>query len=467
MGILHTLVRNVLDTKYEVLPKETIEIAKLCILDTIGCAVAGASASGCDGVREQVLEWGGKKEGTIWVCGDKVPCPNAAFVNSTMARALDFDSTWERGVHMSAASIPTALALAQMRRGISGKQLLTAIVTGEDLAARVHLATSEYDGFEPTGVCGILGSAAVAGKIVGLDEGRMSDALSIAFNRSGGSYQPYIEGGLIVRVMQGLVSRAGIESVLLAKRGITGGDGFLQGVYGYFHLFSKDKYDAKILTDRLGKEFLGSRETTFKKFPACQGTSTAIGATLQLISEHHIRPEEVDEITVDSNPFFHRMLGRPFQIGVNPQVDAQFSYRYTVASSVVRGRFAIEDIMPEAIRSRDVLAMAEKVRPRANDRLVSESFRATIVSIKTKKGRQYSLQLNYPRGSRRNPMSREEIIEKFRSCFRFSDRPSLGANSEQIVKLVDELENIDDVNELVRLLCDNHEKKMKKGEQAS
>src|SRR3990172_3519433 len=158
METIRQLVKNLLETEYEDLPQEALDLTKLAILDTLGCAIAGASAPGCGGVREQVLEWGGKKEGTTLVFGDKVPCPNAAFVNSTMARAFDFDSTWERGVHMSAASTPTALAVAQMCRGISGKQFLTAIVSGEDLAARIHLATSEYDGFEPTGVCGILGS---------------------------------------------------------------------------------------------------------------------------------------------------------------------------------------------------------------------------------------------------------------------------------------------------------------------
>jgi 2-methylcitrate dehydratase PrpD len=452
MDIERALVRNLLKTRYADLPQEAVEISKLAILDTIGCAMAGATVSGCDLVREQVLEWGGKKESMTFVFGDKVPCANAAFVNSTMARALDFDSTWERGLHMSAASIPTALAVAQMCRGISGRQFLTAIVAGEDLAARVHLATTEYNGFEPTGVCGVLGTAAIAGKIRGLDERKMLDALSIAFNRSGGSYQPNIEGTLMVRVMEGLVSRAGIESALLAQRGITGGEEPLEGVYGYFHLFSKGTYDAKILTDRLGKEFLGSRETTFKKFPACQGTATAIGATLRLVSENDIRPDDVDEIIVEANPFFHKMLGKPFQIGGNPQVDAQFSYPYTVASSVVQRRFTIHEIMPTAINTPEVLAMAEKVHSRVNDHLEKESFRATIVTIKTKQGCEYSLQLNHPKGSRKNPMNRVEIIDKFRSCMDFSERPFLQTNSEPIIKLIEELENVDDVNELAQLL---------------
>jgi 2-methylcitrate dehydratase PrpD len=353
---------------------------------------------------------------------------------------------------MSAASVPTAFAVAEMCKGISGKKLLTSIIAGEDLAARIHLSTSDYNGFEPTGVCGILGLAAITGKILKLDERQMLDALAIAFNRSAGSYQPNIDGALAVRVMEGFASRSGIEAALLAQRGITGGERILQGVYGYFHLFSRDKYDEEILIDKLGKEFHSTLETTYKKYPACGGTTTAIEATLELVGQNNIRPEEVDEITVDSNKFFFNQLGKPFRIGANPQVDAQFSYQYTIANAVVRRRFAIEDITPEAISDPEVLQIVEKVHPRVNNDLERESSRATIVSIRTKEGRQYSKQVNYPRGSRQNRISKEEIIKKFQSCMDFAERPISEGNTEQIMKLIDELENVGNVTELIQLL---------------
>lgn len=452
MDIIERLVRNVIETEYEDLPKETIEITKLAILDTIGCMIAGATAPGCNLLRKQVLEWGGKGESTIMVYGDKVPCPNAALVNSTIARALDFDTTWDPGIHPGAASVPTALAVAEMCQGIGGKELLTAIVAGEDLAARVNLATSDYNGFEPTGVCGILGLAAIAGKIMGLDERQMLDAIAIAFNRAAGSFQPNINGALLVRVMEGLASRSGIESALLAQRGITGGEGTLQGVYGYFHLFSGDKYDTEILTDKLGNEFLGALETHFKKYPSCGGTGSAIDATLQLARENNIKPEDVDEITVESNQHFFNMLGNPFKIGANPQVDAQFSYQYTVANALVRGRFTIQDIMPEVIRDPEVLQMVEKVHPRVNNNLLKESFGATIVRIVTKGGKQYSKQVNYRRGNKNNRMNREEIIEKFMYNVDSAESILPDRNPEQITHVVDELEQVRNIGELIQLI---------------
>jgi 2-methylcitrate dehydratase PrpD len=452
MDLLQMLVRNVLNTEYENLPNEAIEFTKLSILDTIGCMVAGAHASGCDALREQVTDWGGKEESSIMIFGEKVPCPNAALVNSTMARALDFDAVWERGLHMSATSVPTILAVAELRGNVSGKQFLSALIAGEDLAARVHLATSDYHGFEPTGVCGVLGVAAMTGKILGLDERQMGDAVAIAFNRSAGSFQPNIDGALLVRVMQGLASRSGIEAALLAKRGITGGEKTLQGVYGYFHLFSNDVYNAEILTDGLGRTFPGTIETTFKKFPSCGGTITAIEATLELVTTHNIRPDEVDEITVDTNPHFYNTLGRVFTIGANPQVDAQFSYQYSVANAVVRRRFSLEDITPEGITDPEVLSMAKKVRPRINPELEKESSRGTIVGIKRRDGRQYSRKILYPRGSKQNRISREDVVEKFRSCMQFAQMPPLTGNVQRITRTIEELENVQDIRELIRIL---------------
>lgn len=452
MDILESLVKNVIDLRYEALPIDAVNITKLAILDTIGCIIAGSEAPGCLPIKEQVLEWGGKEESTIMIHGGKVPCPNAAFANSTMARALDFDTTWARGVHMSAASIPAAIAVAEMCQGVTGKDFLTAIIAGEDLAARIHFATSDYNGFEPTGVCGILGVAAITGKLLGLDKDQMMDALGIAFNRAAGSYQPNIDGALIIRVIEGLTARSGIESALLAKKGICGGENILQGIYGFFHLFSDDKYDIKVVIDKIGKHFLGALEIYFKKYPACGGTGSAIDATIQLVSEENIDPEDVTEVTVSGSQFFYNMLGNYFKIGRNPQGNAQFSYQYTVASSLLRRRFDIQDIMPERINSPEVLKIIERVHPMVDLYLTKEHPGATTVRILTKQGREFSKTVKHRRGSKENPLNREEIVEKFLYCTRCSSVSFGKATPKLIIQMIDNLEQVKEMEELVQLL---------------
>ena len=248
------LAQYVSDTEYRDLPGEPVDVAKNVILTVLGTTIAGARAEGCDALVTQVKEWGGKKEATILMHGGKVPAHNAALVNSMMARALDFCDAMSPGIHIGSSSVPTALAMTELVGGCSGEEFLTALVLGTEIAARIN-AVSDYDGFDPTGVCSIFAATAVAGKILQLDAQQMLHAMALGFNRAGGSFQSNIDGSLAVRVIQGFVSQGGVVCAQLAEKGITGPKNFLDGIYGYFHLYAKDKYDPQRMVGDLGKRF--------------------------------------------------------------------------------------------------------------------------------------------------------------------------------------------------------------------
>ena len=452
MDPMMDLLQNVIRLRYEDLSDKAIQTAKLSLIDTIGCVFAGCDAPGCDPVKEQVIDWCGKQESSIMVFGNKVSCPGAAFVNSTMARALDFDTTWVRGMHMSAASVPTALAVAEMKGDVSGKELLTAMVAGEDLAARIHLATTDYNGFEPTGVCGIFGLTAMSGRILGLTEREMLDSMGIALNRAAGTFQPNIDGALVIRVMEGFASRSAVESAILARKGISGGQNPLNGDYGYARLFSGDAFERESLTRGLGRDFLGCEEMQFKKFPACGGTASAIQATLELVASNDIMPADIAEVTVDSNQFFHTISGKEYAAETASQANAQFSYRYTIANAIVRRRFSVNDIRADALKDVQVLSLANKIHPRLNNALAKESFRATVVEITTSNGDRYRKQVNHPKGSVKNPLTRDETLEKYLENMETSMLRIPKEQSMEIVTLVDDLESVDDVTKLMDLL---------------
>jgi 2-methylcitrate dehydratase PrpD len=137
-------------------------------------------------------------------------------------------------LHLGSSAVPTALAVAEMVGGCSGKEFLSALVAGMELAARLNLSDSQYKGFDPTGVCGVFATAAGAGKVMRLSPEQQLDALGLVFNRSAGSFQSNIDGSLAVRIIQGFVSQNGIICAQLARQGITGPSNFLEGVYGYF-----------------------------------------------------------------------------------------------------------------------------------------------------------------------------------------------------------------------------------------
>lgn len=452
MEIEKKLVRNLIKNKYEDLPEAVVQMAKMTILDTLGALIGGAGAEGCLPLVNQLKEWAGAQESTIMIYGGRVPCPNAAFANSVMARALELDSPRAPGIHMSASTIPVSIATAEKVGFVDGKELITSIVLGEDFAVRVNNAVSSYRGFDPTGVCTVLGATATAGRILGLNEQKMWDALAIAFNRSAGSFHGNIEGALTVRLIQGLSSRSGIESALISMAGFTGGKNFLTGKWGFFDLFSDGQFNRKGITAQLGKRFEGAYGVTFKRYPSCGATLSATDATLELVRKYDIKPDDVEEVTVELPPFYYDLVGHKFEIGDNPTVDAQFSIQYVVANSIVRRRSTPYDFEKESVKAPELSALAERVHAVSRSSLKKIGRRATVVSIKMRTGKTYKKTIAAPLGAADNPLSMEHLIKKFRDCASYATVPLAGEKIDGIIEMVNRLEKMRDIGGLVRLL---------------
>src|SRR4030042_3228242 len=145
MDIIDRLTGYLTETGYDALPRDVVEATRKQILDTLGVTVAGST---CDisgemkGLVEMVRDWGGKEESTILGFGGRVPAPNAAFINAVSSVRLDFDDTLVTWVnlHTSRVIVPTAFAMAERQGNIGGKELITAVALGYDLACRVKQA---------------------------------------------------------------------------------------------------------------------------------------------------------------------------------------------------------------------------------------------------------------------------------------------------------------------------------------
>jgi 2-methylcitrate dehydratase PrpD len=197
------LSKNVLNTRFESLNEATLENAKSRIVDVLGCAIGGAKAAGNPALVELIKEWGGKKEATILAWGGKVPACHAAMVNSVMARSFDFEvvgavveGEWI-GSHISGTTVPTALAMGEAS-GIGGKELITALLVGDNVAARI-IASSGFNpnkAWDITGTINVFGATAVAGRLLGLNELQMRNAFGIVLNQLAGSMQNCWDGRL-------------------------------------------------------------------------------------------------------------------------------------------------------------------------------------------------------------------------------------------------------------------------------
>lgn len=448
MDIERTLIEYISNTRFEAIPQEPLNTIRSMVLRVLGTTIAGSEAEGCKEVIEFYTGIGGRKEATILIHGGKVPAQNAAFVNSVMARALDFCDAMAPGVHIGSSALPAAFAAAELAGGCSGRDFLTALTLGFELSARLNLSESAYDGFDPTGVCSVFAATAVACKILRLDPGQTWNALALAFNRSGGSFQSNIDGSLAVRIIQGWVAQSGITCARFARSEITGPTNFLEGLYGYFHLFGRDAVNPDRVTGELGDRF-ELQNMVFKKYPSCGMTQGCTDAILNLMDEEDLRPEDVDHIYITVPPYAHKLVGHPFRLGENPSVSAQFNIQYCVASALLRGGAKFQHFEEAAVKDPDVMGFLKKISVSADKELDKRGHTAMDMRVVTRQGTQHVKQIDIAPGFPGNPLTQEEHRNHYWDCIEFAPQGLPEDKAEKILSLVNRIEELEDIRDMI------------------
>jgi len=463
--VVFDLAENLVCTEYNDLSTEAVEVAKKAILDILGTVLAGSPEPPFQRLVELLKDEGGKEESTIMVYGGKVPARSAVLANASMARALDLDEVHEEvGLHSCVNLVPAAFAVAERQGAISGKDLITAIVLGHDLMARLCVACKVFPvkrGREPAYVFGTFGTAAVAAKLFGFDVDNTVSALGNAYSRSAGELQCYEDGSLSQRANQGLAASAGVYAAILVQNGVDGCRNVLEGPSGYYFAYENGEYFPEALTDKLGNKFWGA-STSFKPYPNCKGIHQAMDATLQIVTEHDIKPDEIEEITVHYSP--DQMEGsekvgffKPERVDPKTPVDLKFSVPWAVGTMVAKRRAWIEDFNISGMKKiRDtVVPIARKVKPMVDPSLAipGKQVGPVIIDIKTINGGIHSTRVDFSRGSPQNPFTWVEMTERFRDFASRSVKPIPAENMDRVIKLVGGIEEVSDVGTIVELIA--------------
>ncbi len=249
-------------------------------------------------------------------------------------------------------------------------------------------------------------------------------------------------------------NKIGALSVLMAQKGITGPRNSLEGKGGFFQVFADGKYDRATFTDGLGEKFRAG-EVSFKPWPCCGRNHLYIEATLAIVSKHDLKPEDIAEITVHITTKVARNLCEPLEGRRKPAtcMDAKYSIPFVVSTAVVKRAVGIDDFTLEGIRNPAVLEVARRVTPRYDLPAVDPlGFAPVTVWIKTRDGREYSQRAEIAYGHPGNPMTVESLCAKFRDCAAYSANPLPAKNVEKAVRMLTDLENVNDVSEIPRLL---------------
>ena len=443
MTAVEALAANAVNARFEDLDQETIETIKGRIIDIIGCAIGGANAPGNQGLIDLVKGWGGKGEASILVHGGKTLVQDAAMINAVMVRSYDFEEQ-SPSAHPNATIIPVALAMSEML-GLGGKEFLTALIVGTDVGNRINAGFDfDFALWDNIGSLHTFASAAIAGRLLKLTPLQMRNAFGLALHQTAGSIESYWDCDSTFKLNNGFAARTGIFVAELAKAGQVGAIDALQGKHGYYNLYTKGCTHPEKITEDLGKKYNIAKDM-YKQFPCGRPNHVPIELALALANEHDIKGEDIDSVTIYLTPRgLTGYYAKPWMIRDYPVGEALFSFRYTSASALLRRHMKLEDLQEEAIRDPKINALISKIDLKE----MPDDKRARVgMTVKMKDGREFSKFTDAPE---HGLQGRDEIKDKFMYQVEFS-KTVTPSNAEKIIKLLENLEEVNDVRQIVEL----------------
>jgi 2-methylcitrate dehydratase PrpD len=458
-GLTKAVAEFIVGTKYQDIPADVIELGKKSILDGFGLALAGSVSAMGPLVRQYVQSLGSAPaRASIIGTGTKCHPRFAALANGVSIHADDFDDTqlavakdriYGLLTHPTVPVLPPAFALCEVGRR-SGKELMLAYHLGVEVECKIAeaIAPRHYDeGFHTTGTIGSFGSAAACAKLRGLDPKQTAYALGIAATEGGGFRHNF--GSMTKPLHAGRAAENGTVAVDLAALGWTAADDILEAPLGFFQA-AGGGFDPASIVGRFGKPWtLASPGVSIKPYPSGSLSHPAMGEMLRLVRDNHLKPADVEAIDLGAN---HAMTTSLLHHRPSTGLQAKFSMEFCLSILLLEGKAGLAQYQDAVVRRPDVQEMIKRV----NFHIDPEAERAgldkmtSILQIHLKDGRVLSGRAEFAKGSPANPMSYDEVADKFRGCAEFARWPA--AKAESVIAAVKSLENLSDVGKLTAAL---------------
>jgi 2-methylcitrate dehydratase PrpD len=431
--------------RYEDLPPEVVRMLKFFLLDTLGVIAGASNAAGIRELNQRLSKWetGGSATGLIGK--RRYSPPTAALANGAAAHALDFDDQHDPArVHTNCVVLPTLLATAEDIDKVSGRDFLLAYAIGAELHARLGLAcyNSLGKGWHPTMVFGTPAASLGAASLLKLDAAGMRNALGMAFHQTSGSAQSMRDGVISKRLGAGFAARAAVLGAFLAADGLTGTRRTLEGNAGLFALYERDEVKTELITKDLGSHWRIT-EYSFKPYPCCRCNHTPIGLGIKL-REQGIKPGDVREVEIGMGNVNWLTVGEPYDVRRDSVVHAQFNAAYTFARALTDARVDLRSFQKPAISDPAVVALAGKVRAVDDPAIDPTAIEPARVTVTLNDGRVIEVKSDTVKGSPQEPMSEDELLNKFRDCLAFG----VGAQRADADRLADAIMSIENATDV-------------------
>ena len=450
----HGLAQFVSALRYEQIPAEVRERLKLLILDAFGCALYGADLEWCRILRRTVAD---KDDScAVWGTRERMSAPHAALVNGTQVQSFELDDVHRAGVlHVGAVVLPALLAVAELKRNVSGREFLAAAAAGYETGPRVGLCMGPEhigQGWHSGATVGVFAAGAAAARGLKLDTGKTVHALGIAGTQSAGLMAAQY-GAMVKRMHAGRAAQSGLYGGLLAEQGFTGIENVFEAEYGGFATtFSRstDRFHLDELTAGLGTSW--QTMGVALKFYSCVGSNhTTLDALRALKDEHKFRAEDVERIVVHGSQVTADHVGWKYE--PSGMTAAQLNLPFCTATLLIEGDCFVDQFKPGVERDPKRMALAERVEVIADPQITALGAKhrhRVRVEVALKGGRNLQMQEEAPRGSEQKFASTADVVAKFE---KLAARALPGRRLGELRDAVLKLEELGDAARLAQLLA--------------
>ena len=447
MTITDTLARFIAETRTADMPDAVMSAAQNAVMDTLGVALAGSSEPVTEIAARWVDETRAGPQAALWGRSNRTSIADAAFANGIASHARDFDETHPgtRG-HSSAALVPAVLAVGEAIAA-PGKEVLAAYALALEVGAKIGRALGPGHlerGWHPTATVGTLAATAAAARLWRLDVPAVRRAWAIAASEASGLMRNF--GTMTKPFHAGNAARAGVMAAWMARAGMTADESIFDGSKGFLDAYrGQDRQSMESMLPSLGVTWEVLDPGNYvKRWPCCYSNHRAVGGLQSMLEEHHIRTEDVTQVSVGFLPGGDTAL-----VSTNPQtgLEGKFSVEYTVAALLSDRELKLEtytDAMVQRPAVRELMARVRRYRI-PDEKTYSGIAGYTDLNLETRRGR-FEMRVDRVPGSLAWPMTEADRAAKFMDC---STRVLGQSRAEKLLQLCQGLQSMPDLRVLL------------------
>jgi aconitate decarboxylase len=437
-------------TRFEDLPEAATRAARVFILDTIGVGLAGTNGPRVAELIDASAAMLGDGSARCWGHRQTLSAPGAAMINGYQIHNSEFDCVHEAAViHPVTVCLAAVMAHADWIGGVSGRDLVTAVVLGVDTACHLGVATTTGLRFFRPATAGIFAAAAGLGSVLGFDADRQTALFGHVYGQLCGTMQPHTEGSMLLGLQIGFNARNAVIAADLARRGIPSIENILEGPFGYFGMIEASGDLNRVLGD-IGKIWRIT-EVAHKPFPSGRATHGMLDGFMQLQAEHGFKASEIESAEARVPPLTHHLVGRPVTHNMSANY-ARLCGSYVSACALLHAQLGIDDFRDEQRRDPARLALGRQIKVVVDGNPDPNALTPVVVTVRLSRGRELSRRIDTVYGNPAKPMSREAHLAKFRRNFSSAVNALPARNADALIETLDGIEHVPDVRQISELL---------------